>query len=255
MGYTRYNYKPRKKPGKNFLTIGIAGILLAIVIGLLIGKVLFKGNNAPNSDQANAIEGTEQSGTIDTEDKDNSNKEGADKDVSAKVTETGDKKRFSMIQCGYYGKKENAEKVLNDIPSTYNKFIIEEDGKFRVIAGIYTEDAVSKVSDQLTEKEIANVKINCEYELSDTQNSMIYEIITGFMKILNELENEQVKSVNTTDFKKWTSELGKDSKDKTENDELKNLREHIEKLPKELNRDGAKKSLEFIYKMLIKHRV
>lgn len=255
MGYTRYNYKPRKKPGRNFLTIGIIGVLLAIVIGLLIGKVLFKGNGAPNEDQTNAIKGTEQSGTIDNEEKDNANKDEADKETVGKVTESGDKKRFSMIQCGYYGKKENAEKVLNDIPSNYNKFIIEEDGKFRVIAGIYTEDSVEKVSEQLTKKEISNVKINCEYELSDNQNSMIYEIVTGFMKILNELENEQVRSVNTTDFKKWTNELGKDSKDKEDNEELKKIREHIEKLPEELNRDGAKKSLEFIYKMLIKHRV
>lgn len=250
MGYTRYNYKPRKKSGRNFLTIGIIGVLLAIVIGLLIGKVLFKGNSAPNEEQANAIEGTEQSGTID-----DANKGEADKETVGKVTESGDEKRFSMIQCGYYGKKENAEKVLNDIPSNYNKFIIEEDGKFRVIAGIYTEDSVEKVREQLTKKEISNVKINCEYELSDNQNSMIYEIVTGFMKILNELENEQVRSVNTTDFKKWTNELGKDSKDKEYNEELKKLREHIEKLPEELNRDGAKKSLEFIYKMLIKHRV
>lgn len=245
MGYTRYNYKPKKKPGRNFLSIGAVGILLAIVIGLLIGKVIFKPNNVTNSEQTSEIEKSEQSGVSDNESIDTSNK----------VIETENKKRFSMIQCGFYGKKENAEKVLNEIPSNYNKFIIEENGKFRIIAGIYTEDTVDKVIEKLNKKQIPNVKIKCDYELSNNENSMIFEIVSGFMKILNQLENQQVKSVNTTEFKNWVSEIGKDSKGEIKSDELKDLRTHIEKLPKELDRNGAKKSLEFMYKMLIKHRV
>lgn len=244
MGYTRYNYKPRKKPGRNFLSIGAIGIVLAIVIGLFIGKLIFKPNNVTNSEQTSEVNKNEQSNILDNESINASNG----------VVESENKKRFSMIQCGFYGKKENAEKVLNEIPSTYNKFIIEEDGKFRIIAGIYTEDNVDKVIEKLTEKEIANVKIKCDYELSDSENSMICEIVSGFMKILNELENKQVKSVNTTEFKKWVSELEDDSKGEIKNDELKDLKKHVEKLPKELDRNGAKKSLEFMYKMLIKHR-
>ena len=245
MGYTRYNYKPKKKPGRNFLSIGAIGILLSIVIGLLVGKLVFKPNNVTNPEQTSEIEKNEQSNILDNESLNTSNG----------VIESGNKKRFFMIQCGFYGKKENAEKVLNEIPSTYNKFIIEEDGKFRIIAGIYTEDSVDKVIEKLTEKGIANVKIKCDYELSDSENSMICEIVSGFMKILNELENKQVKSVNTTEFKKWVSELEDDSKGEIKNDELKDLKKHVEKLPKELDRNGAKKSLEFMYKMLIKHRV
>ena len=245
MGDTRYNYKPKKKPGRNFLSIGVIGILLSIVIGLLVGKLVFKPNNVTNPEQTSEIEKNEQSNILDNESLNTSNG----------VIESGNKKRFSMIQCGFYGKKENAEKVLNEIPSTYNKFIIEEDGKFRIIAGIYTEDNVDKVIEKLTEKEIANVKIKCDYELSDSENSMICEIVSGFMKILNELENKQVKSVNTTEFKKWVSELEDDSKGEIKNDELKDLKKHVEKLPKQLDRNGAKKSLEFMYKMLIKHRV
>lgn len=245
MGYTRYNYKPRKKPGRNFLSIGVIGILLAIVIGLLIGKLIFKPNNVTDSEQTSEIQKNESNNTLDN----------GSVNASNGAIESKNKKRFSMIQCGFYGKKENAEKVLNEIPSTYNKFIIKEDGKFRIIAGIYTEDTVDKVIEKLTKKEIANVKIKCDYELSDNENLMICEIVSGFMKILNELENQQVKSVNTTEFKKWVSELENDSKDEIKNDELKDLKKHIEKLPKELDRNGAKKSLKFMYKMLIKHRV
>lgn len=245
MGYTRYNYKPRKKPGRNFLSIGAIGILLAIVIGLLIGKLIFKPNNVTDSEQTSKTKETEQNNALDN----------ASINASNNVIESENKKRFSMIQCGFYGKKENAEKVLNEIPSTYNKFIIEENGKFRIIAGIYAEDNVDKVIEKLTKKEIASVKIKCDYELSDSENSMICEIVSGFMKILNELENQQVKSVNTTEFKKWVNELENDSKGEIKSDELKDLKKHIEKLPKELDRNGAKKSLEFMYKMLIKHRV
>lgn len=250
MGYTRYNYRPRKKPKSNLFTIGIVVVICAIVIGMLMAKYLFKGDipNGENNgqktveEQKNNKNDISNSGGNIVENNNNSQSEAS--------------KNFVIIQCGYYGKEENAKKVLQDIPSSFNKLIIKDGDKYRIIAGIYNEEAGNNMSDELTKKNIDNVKIKCGYETSKDEDAKSYEIINGFMKILNELENEQVKSVNTTEFKKWTKELGQNSnKENVDNDELKSIKEYIEKLPEELEREGAKKALEFIYGILIKHRL
>ncbi|WP_217077287.1 SPOR domain-containing protein [Clostridium baratii] len=253
MGYTRYNYRPRKKPKGNLFTIGIVVVICAIVIGMLMAKYLFKGD-IPNGENNGQKTVEEQKNN----DNDSSNSGGniVENNNNNNNSQSEASKNFVIIQCGYYGKEENAKKVLQDIPSSFNKLIIKDGDKYRIIAGIYNEEAANNMSDELSKKKIDNVKIKCGYETSKDEEAKSYEIINGFMKILNELENEQVKSVNTTEFKKWTKELGQNSnKENVDNDELKSIKEYIEKLPEELEREGAKKALEFIYGILIKHRL
>lgn len=251
MGYTRYNYRPRKKPKGNLFTIGIVVVICAIVIGMLMAKYLFKGNISYGEDNGQK---TVEEQNNNTNGSGGNSSEGTVKDNNSSSNSAS--KNFVIIQCGYYGKEENAKKVLQDIPSNFNKLIIKDGDKYRIIAGIYNEEAGNNMSDELTKKNIDNVKIKCGYETSKDEDAKSYEIINGFMKILNELENEQVKSVNTTEFKKWTKELGQNSnKENVDNDELKSIKEYIEKLPEELEREGAKKALEFIYGILIKHRL
>ncbi|BFK80394.1 hypothetical protein I3900191A7_05390 [Clostridium baratii] len=251
MGYTRYNYRPRKKPKGNLFTIGIVVVICAIVIGMLMAKYLFKGNIPYGEDNGQK---TVEEQNNNTNGSGGNNSEGTVKDNNSSSNSAS--KNFVIIQCGYYGKEENAKKVLQDIPSIFNKLIIKDGDKYRIIAGIYNEESANNMSEELAKKNIDNVKIKCGYETSKDEEAKSYEIINGFMKILNELENEQVKSVNTTEFKKWTKELGQNSnKENVDNDELKSIKEYIEKLPEELEREGAKKALEFIYGILIKHRL
>ncbi|KJU73207.1 SPOR domain-containing protein [Clostridium baratii] len=251
MGYTRYNYRPRKKPKGNLFTIGIVVVICAIVIGMLMAKYLFKGNIPYGEDNGQK---TVEEQNNNTNGSGGNNSEGIVKDNNSSSNSAS--KNFVIIQCGYYGKEENAKKVLQDIPSSFNKLIIKDGDKYRIIAGIYNEESANNMSEELAKKNIDNVKIKCGYETSKDEEAKSYEIINGFMKILNELENEQVKSVNTTEFKKWTKELGQNSnKENVDNDELKSIKEYIEKLPEELEREGAKKALEFIYGILIKHRL
>lgn len=268
MGYTRYNYKPKKRNKRNnnsnFLIMSLAAILIAVVVGLFLGPIIFKGDGSGENTEVNAkVDSEDKNNKKENENKNDKNKgentQGTLEDKSnneseAKVENTKGKEIF-MIQCGYYGKKENAQSTLKEIPSSYNKFIIEENKKFRVIAGIYLESEANKISDELTKKGIANVKIKFNYNSSDKNDLVSYEILTGFMKIINNLENKDVKSIKTTEFKEWTKKLFESKKIDKENNELKLLREYIEKLPNELDRKGAEKSLEFIYKILIKHRV
>lgn len=251
MGYTRYNYRPRKKTKGNLFTIGIVVVICAIVIGMLMAKYLFKGNIPYGEDNGQK---TVEEQNNNTNGSGGNNSEGTVKDNNSSSNSAS--KNFVIIQCGYYGKEENAKKVLQDIPSSFNKLIIKDGDKYRIIAGIYNEESANNMSEELAKKNIDNVKIKCGYETSKDEEAKSYEIINGFMKILNELENEQVKSVNTTEFKKWTKELGQNSnKENVDNDELKSIKEYIEKLPEELEREGAKKALEFIYGILIKHRL
>lgn len=251
MGYTRYNYRPRKKQKGNLFTIGIVVVICAIVIGMLMAKYLFKGNIPYGEDNGQK---TVEEQNNNTNGSGGNNSEGTVKDNNSSSNSAS--KNFVIIQCGYYGKEENAKKVLQDIPSSFNKLIIKDGDKYRIIAGIYNEESANNMSEELAKKNIDNVKIKCGYETSKDEEAKSYEIINGFMKILNELENEQVKSVNTTEFKKWTKELGQNSnKENVDNDELKSIKEYIEKLPEELEREGAKKALEFIYGILIKHRL
>ena len=251
MGYTRYNYRPRKKPKGNLFTIGIVVVICAIVIGMLMAKYLFKGNIPYGEDNGQK---TVEEQNNNTNGSSGNSSEGTVKDNNSSSNSAS--KNFVIIQCGYYGKEENAKKVLQDIPSSFNKLIIKDGDKYRIIAGIYNEESANNMSEELAKKNIDNVKIKCGYETSKDEEAKSYEIINGFMKILNELENEQVKSVNTTEFKKWTKELGQNSnKENVDNDELKSIKEYIEKLPEELEREGAKKALEFIYGILIKHRL
>ena len=251
MGYTRYNYRPRKKPKGNLFTIGIVVVICAIVIGMLMAKYLFKGNIPYGEDNGQK---TVEEQNNNTNGSGGNSSEGTVKDNNSSSNSAS--KNFVIIQCGYYGKEENAKKVLQDIPSSFNKLIIKDGDKYRIIAGIYNEESANNMSEELAKKNIDNVKIKCGYETSKDEEAKSYEIINGFMKILNELENEQVKSVNTTEFKKWTKELGQNSnKENVDNDELKSIKEYIEKLPEELEREGAKKALEFIYGILIKHRL
>lgn len=251
MGYTRYNYRPRKKPKGNLFTIGIVVVICAIVIGMLMAKYLFKGNIPYGEDNGQK---TVEEQNNNTNGSSGNSSEGTVKDNNSSSNSAS--KNFVIIQCGYYGKEENAKKVLQDIPSIFNKLIIKDGDKYRIIAGIYNEESANNMSEELAKKNIDNVKIKCGYETSKDEEAKSYEIINGFMKILNELENEQVKSVNTTEFKKWTKELGQNSnKENVDNDELKSIKEYIEKLPEELEREGAKKALEFIYGILIKHRL
>ncbi len=158
MGYTRYNYRPKKRNKRNnngnFLIMSLAVILIAVVVGLFLGPIIFKGDGSKGDTGANAKvedENKNNEKKDSEEDKNqgentqgNSNKE--QNNVTNPTDTSKEGKEIFMIQCGYYGKKKNAESALKEIPSSYNKFIIEENKKFRVIAGIYLEEEANRLA-------------------------------------------------------------------------------------------------------------
>lgn len=260
MRYTRYNYRRdknrrNKKNNVGFLFLGILCILLSVVVGTMLRPLVFGDayKNPENAEKEGTITSEEnKTGKEDEKKKEDESKlDGAvEKKEDVKETTNGDMKDMYMIQCGLYSKKEGAETILKKIPDNFNKFISEEDGKFRVIAGIYDDETSKKKIEELSKNDVESVRIRSSFNTGDN-GAEIYSIIKGFIDILNKLEEEDVKSIKTNDFKEWTKNLSI----KDENEEIKDIKKYISELPEELDKKGAEKSLDYIYKILIKHRV
>lgn len=71
------------------------------------------------------------------------------------------------------------------------------------------------------------------------------------MEILDTAGKEEVKEVNTSDFKKWTNDLEEIS-DSDKIEVLKEYKEHIKALPESINKNNIVSELEYIYSILSK---
>lgn len=227
MRYTRYDYK--RKKGNNFFAWFLLIIILAIAIGIVIFKMFFQGQEKSPLDFFKK-EPTNQQQSIKTE----------------------DGTIFKIIQCGLYSKKENAEGILGTLPKGIQGFIIEEDGKFKIMAGIFNEkDSLAK-SEELTKSSINNFSVKCSITEKDTESKVKVEIINGYLQIVNKIGEQDVKSVNTQEFKKWAEEMGK----KVDNvgKELEDLLNNIKELPDEYTKDDGVKTLNCLYNLIIKYK-
>ena len=225
MRYTRYDYKRRGSSGFGKWMILI--IILAIVIGVGIFKFFIsKGKDS-----------------VDMPIKPNNN---------SVIENSGDVKSYGIIQCGLYSTKEAAEAAVSQFPNHYVGFVVEEDGKFKVMAGIFFIDDVEQMMTELTNLSINNFRIKCDIAQDSISNKLEGEIIDGYLKIINKLYEKDVKSYNTVEFKNWVNEIVEKSKEQS--DEVKEIVENIKLLPDEYKRENGKESLLFLYKILINHR-
>ena len=258
MRYTRYNNNHNnhnrrgRGPKNNFFFLGLLiCIPLAIGIGMIFGPMLFEDKSGEGNNPPEKV--TDASSEV----KDEGNKE-ADKSkqepAEAPKDDNTEKENFYIIQCGVYGKEENAKTALEKIPEGYNKLIAKENDKFKVIAGVYNEEDSKKKSEELTKSQVENVRVKSEIPVKDENSIKIVKIAKAYMDVLKKFENEETKSVNTEEFKKWTNELKTDG-NLDENEEVKNLKKHVEELPKDLQRKDSEKSSEFLYNILNKYRV
>ena len=234
MKYTKYQYK-KKNNGIKLLTSLLMTTLSAISIGLLAAWLLLKV--IPNIDGLKEVNSTPQI-------EENNNKENTSSNEEVE--------RFSLIQCGYFSKEENAKQVLNGMNSDFNSFIVKDaEGKYRVLAGITTEENSSTLMQKLKEKGIENVKVNLDLNKNDEVENQISAITAGYLEILDTAGKEEVKEVNTSDFKKWTNDL-KEISDSDKIEVLKEYKEHIKALPESINKNNIVSELEYIYSILSK---
>ena len=227
MRYTRYDIRKRNKSNFTFFLI----ITLVLVLAFILGTVIFNLVSPSNIKKGNTIT------------KDNTN-------IVRSKDNKSNSSNYIIIQRGIYAKKENVSGVLNSLKPYGNIFTIEDNGKTRVFLGIYEEDEGIKLIKKLTDNKIDNSKMTFVINKKDLCDAEISEIITAYIKIVNKLSEKDVKSVKTEEIKKWVSSLDKVEKDSSNIKTLNNLKEHINKLPKDLTKDQANKSYSFIYKIL-----
>ncbi|NFE95746.1 SPOR domain-containing protein [Clostridium botulinum] len=215
MKYTRYEYKKQGKMKPIFIILTIA--LLSIVIGMYFGKFIFKGNLDISSFNQQQIVVSDQ--------------------------------EFIALQFGYYSNKDNAETAMKTIPSKYNSYIVEEDDHYRVVIGLYSKEDGEKELETLISQGINAVKINFSISKENLEQNKIAEIINAFLKINNTLEDENVKSVKTSDYKIWCSNIvNNDNLD--ENNSLKEVNDYINNLPDEVNKNNVNEYLKYFYERL-----
>ncbi|NFG98278.1 hypothetical protein FC824_17485 [Clostridium sporogenes] len=227
MRYPRYDIRKRNKSNFTFFLI----ITLVLVLAFILGTVIFNLVSPSNIKKGNTIT------------KDNTN-------IVRSKDNKSNSSNYIIIQRGIYAKKENVSGVLNSLKPYGNIFTIEDNGKTRVFLGIYEEDEGIKLMKKLTDNKIDNSKMTFVINKKDLCDAEISEIITAYIKIVNKLSEKDVKSVKTEEIKKWVSSLDKVEKDSSNIKTLNNLKEHINKLPKDLTKDQSSKSYIFIYNIL-----
>ena len=234
MKYTKYQYK-KKNSGIKFLTSLVMTTLAAVVIGLLAAWVLLKAiPNIDTSRQTNTIPQVEEN------------------DNNSNTSEVQDIENFVFIQCGYFSNEENAKQVLNTIDSDFNCFIVQDaEGKYRVLAGITKEADSATLMNSLKEKGIDNTKVKLGLNKNDEVENQIIASTEGYLEILNTAGEEEVKEVNTSDFKNWTNELDNITEGNSI-DILSEYKEHINALPETINKSNIVSEEEYIYSILSK---
>lgn len=119
MRYTRYEYK---KSGRlKFICSVVVIVVMSLGGGVYVSNLIFDGKELQNINGNNLMQTSV------------SDNDGKIQNVIA-------------LQCGYYTKEENAKELINSLTQYCQPFIVEDDGKYRVMAGLYTEeDGIKKI--------------------------------------------------------------------------------------------------------------
>lgn len=224
MRYTRYEYK---KSGKLKFLCGVAIIVgISIVGGLYISKFIFRGKDV--SSNLNNSYSSEEKVTVENEE-------------------------LIALQCGYFSKQENAQTVLNSLGGDFQPFFIDEEGKYRVIAGIYKQEEAIKKIDELKDKGIEVNKIDLSIPANSIENRKIIEVIDGLFQIINKLEESEVKSIKTSDYKIWAQEIINEG-ETSNSGELESISSYVNDLPEEIDRSNIAINLQKLYQLIKTHK-
>ena len=229
MRYTRYEYK---KHGKlKFMMSIVVVITVSIGSGLCISKVIFSsketlGNNVQTS-----------------QNKGNNVQTSQNKNNSVQVN------GIIALQCGYYSKKENADVCIPTISSYCEPFVIEENGNYRVIAGLYNDEIGMKKLEELKSKGIDVAKVTINLPIDTLDSKKFLQVVEGFLQITSKLEESDVKSVKTAEFKTWVNNIINDGKE-IESKKLKDLNNYVESLPEEITKSNSANSVKILYSII-----
>lgn len=218
MRYTRYEYK---KQGKvKFVMSVVLVATVSIGSGLYISKFLFSTKETSNMTQ-----------------------------VTQKQNETVQSQGIMALQCGYYSKKENADISIPTISSYCQPFVVEENGNYRVIAGLYDDELGMKKLDELKGKGIDVAKVSIQIPTDTLEGKKIFQIVEGFLQITSKFEESDVKSVKTADFKTWVDSIINDG-NSIQSEKLKDIQSYVQSLPDEISKSNSADSVQSLYTLI-----
>ncbi|WP_058229638.1 hypothetical protein [Clostridium butyricum] len=218
MRYTRYEYK---KQGKiKFVMSVVLVATVSIGSGLYISNFLFSTKETSNMTQ-----------------------------VTQKQNETVQSQGIMALQCGYYSKKENADISIPTISSYCQPFVVEENGNYRVIAGLYDDELGMKKLDELKGKGIDVAKVSIQIPTDTLEGKKIFQIVEGFLQITSKFEESDVKSVKTADFKTWVDGIINDG-NSIQSEKLKDIQSYVQSLPDEISKSNSADSVQSLYTLI-----
>lgn len=221
MRYTRYEYK--KNGNFKFLLAVVVVAALSVSGGLYISNVIF--GKEETADKTMSVYSAEQ-----TEDKIQSS-------------------NIVAIQCGFYSKKENADALVSSINKYCHPFITEDNGSYRVIAGIYNEEDSQKKIQQLQEQGIEVAKTTISLKADTPDDKKIIEITDGFLKIMSKFEEADINSIKTSEFKNWCNNvIGNDGQ--VQGDKLRQINTYVQNLPDEVDKNNNSEAAYGFYKLI-----
>lgn len=232
MRYTRYNYEKKNNKFKNLIFAFALLLLIALGVGTVMSKLLFKdgGNSSliPNlkSSEETLKDTTKNNGSV----------------------------NYAIFQGGYFSKKEGAEETNNKFKDKYNSFIAQDGDKFRVIITVVKDEESEKVSEALKKDSMNFVKNTATIMKDDLCNDEIAESIEALMQFTQKLNEPQVKSIKTSELKKWSSELKKPEKDSKNLGTLEEINKYIQAMPEDFKKENQKELTIFIYNIVAKFK-
>jgi hypothetical protein len=238
MKYTRYDIKKKNKGNYGLLIVLISVLIASYLLGSGLSSLFIK-NAKPTVSDENARK------------PDISIEQGSTKESTVVKTENIIIK-FVCIQNGIFESKENAELLKNKVKEILNPFSVKEESKTRVLAGIFIEGDAQKYIELLNSKGIDNSSIKFELNKNDKCDAEIVEIINGYIKILSELLDRNVKSIQTTGFKQYVSSLEKVEGTSKNYSILEELKKYVGALPEAITRDKTEENYIYLYNILRK---
>ena len=218
MKYTRYNYGKAKRNNT------ILYLIIILLLSVFLGVALF--NIVTNYNVFNNFFKVEEK-------------------LNTEINNDNGNIKISVIQCGVYSEKANADLAISKIPSNYAPFVFEEEGKYKIIAGIYTDGEINNKKEELTNLNINNFIINYNLSEKDVNDKVKLELIKGYLQIINKINDAEIESINTLEFKNWaketTSTMEKEAQD------INKIAEKINELPEEFSKKDTQESLVIIY--------
>ena len=256
MRYTRYNYKKKKNNDIFKFIVSFIGMsAFVIIVGVLLANVIIHFlplNNASTADASNKNEQvqTDNVENVSIDVSDGKEAEVANTDIVSETTQGTINTSFMAIQCGYFAQEVNAKEVFNKVANEYGAFIYNDADKFKVLAGVYDSDEGQVVIDRLTASGIECAKVEFNLNSGSTIENQIAGIYDGYLEILATAFKDDVKSVDTTDFKGWVSKLD-DIKEGDKYEVLSDLKKHINELEAEINKENVSNEIQYLYKVLL----